>query len=98
MVKYLSSIHFPGDHDRCGMVNETLFAFRSKSIILAILVVALLPTLYDSVPVEQDWVQFFRPVTLAMLHGQNPYSIQDFHNAPWTLIPFIPLALMPDKV
>jgi hypothetical protein len=70
---------------------------RSKKLILAILILAALPILYYSVPIGQDWIQFFRPATLSLIHGQNPYAIQDFHNAPWTLIPFIPFALMPEK-
>ena len=68
---------------------------------LAILIVfaALgLYMLYQTPPTTEDWVRYFRPATWAMLHGQSPYRVQDFHNAPWTLLPFIPLALLPYKL
>jgi hypothetical protein len=68
---------------------------QSKRVILALLILASLPAIYYGVSIGQDWIQFFRPATLAFIHGQNPYDIRDFHNAPWTLIPFIPFALMP---
>ncbi len=76
----------------------TRFTHQSKTFILVILVLAILPLLYYSIPISQDWIQFYRPATLAFLRGQNPYSIRDFHNAPWTLIPFIPFALLPDRL
>ncbi|HLO18659.1 MAG TPA: hypothetical protein VK206_27760 [Anaerolineales bacterium] len=76
----------------------TLSTDRNKKIILIILVVAALPMLYYNVSVGQDWFQFFRPATLALVHGQNPYDIRDFNNAPWTLIPFIPFVLLPYQI
>jgi len=71
---------------------------RSKKIILAALILAALPVIYYGVPIGQDWIQFFKPATLALVHGGNPYDIRNFHNAPWTLIPFIPFALMPTRL
>ena len=56
---------------------------QSKRLILVLLILVALPSLYYSVSVGQDWYQFYRPATLALLHGQNPYGIHDFHNAPW---------------
>lgn len=70
----------------------------SKRIALAVLFLAALPVIYYGVPIGQDWVQFFRPATLAFVHGQNPYDVRDFNNAPWTLIPFIPFAVMPTRL
>lgn len=54
--------------------------------------------LYYMLPAGQDWMEFFRPATLAMLHGESPYSIKNFHNAPWTLLPFFPLAVLPHRL
>jgi len=70
-------------------------SLNPRVIILGLLILIALPVLYYGVPIGQDWIEFFRPATLSLIHGQNPYSIQDFHNAPWVLIPFIPFALMP---
>jgi hypothetical protein len=68
---------------------------RHKRLILILMILVALPSLYYSVSVGQDWYQFYRPATLALIQGQNPYDIRDFHNAPWALIPFIPFALVP---
>lgn len=71
------------------------FSHRSKTLVLIILLLAILPALYYNVSVGQDWYQFYRPATLALLHGQNPYDVPAFNNAPWALIPFIPFAVLP---
>lgn len=39
-----------------------------------------------------DWTVAFRPATLELLAGRNPYALGDFYNPPWVLLPFIPLA------
>lgn len=71
------------------------FTHRSKTLALILLVLTILPVLYYGVSVGQDWYQFYRPATLALLHGQNPYDVPAFNNAPWALIPFIPFAILP---
>jgi hypothetical protein len=44
-----------------------------------------------------DWLRCFRPATLQLIAGQNPYANGAcFYNAPWLLIPYIPLAFLPD--
>ena len=65
--------------------------------LIPILLIVLL-WLYYMLPAGQDWMVFFRPATLAILRGESPYSIKDFHNAPWTLLPFIPLAVLPHRL
>ena len=44
-----------------------------------------------------DWVMAYRPACLALLSGHSPYLItsERFANAPWALLPLIPLALLP---
>lgn len=47
-----------------------------------------------------DWRSTYRPATLALLHGQNPYRVDvapeaPFFAAPWGLLPLLPLALLP---
>ncbi len=53
---------------------------------------------YQYLPMGIDWVESFRPATLEFLAGHSPYSVTGFFNPPWTLIPFIPLALIPIKI
>ncbi|MBK6645026.1 MAG: hypothetical protein IPG44_04605 [Anaerolineales bacterium] len=47
-----------------------------------------------------DWRLTYRPAALALLRGQNPYSVEvspeaPFFAAPWGLLPLLPLALLP---
>lgn len=44
-----------------------------------------------------DWVWVFRPATHALLTWQSPYGIDGYFNAPWTLLPLIPFALLPEE-
>jgi hypothetical protein len=76
------------------LVRPTL---NAKIIMLIVLILIALPILYSGLPRGVDWPDNFRPAALAMLHGQSPYDRDDFHfyNAPWTLLPFIPFALLP---
>lgn len=72
--------------------------FNVRVIILIPTILIALWILYTNLPIGQDWIEFFRPATLTMLDGDSPYTIKDFNNAPWTLIPFIPFALMPYRL
>jgi len=49
-------------------------------------------------PSGVDWHLTFRPASLAVLSGQSPYSVEIFGLPPWGLIPFVPLALLPENV
>jgi hypothetical protein len=70
---------------------------RIKLIALAILLLAVLPILYTDVSTNHgwdDWTQSYRPAALTLLHGGSPYG-STYYNAPWTLLPLLPLALLP---
>lgn len=49
-----------------------------------------------------DWHLTFRPAILAMMSGRSPYNdpsvLAPFAGAPWVLIPFIPLAYLPEHL
>jgi hypothetical protein len=49
-------------------------------------------------PPAIDWTTAFRPATLALLSGRNPYENHLMIHAPWAMIPLIPLALLPESV
>jgi hypothetical protein len=49
-------------------------------------------------PPAIDWNIAFRPATLALLSGKNPYDNPWMIHAPWGLIPLIPLAILPESV
>lgn len=42
-----------------------------------------------------DWSMAFQPAAFELLHGHNPYLVENFFNAPWALLPLLPLALLP---
>jgi hypothetical protein len=51
-----------------------------------------------SFPMGADWSIYFRPAALQMIRFQTPYSIEGFYNPPWTLLPLIPFALLPERL
>jgi hypothetical protein len=50
------------------------------------------------VPAAIDWTITFRPAALTLLSGLSPYGRVYYVHAPWTLIPLIPLAILPEAV
>jgi hypothetical protein len=50
------------------------------------------------VPPAIDWTITFRPATLTLLSGLSPYGRVYYVHAPWTMIPLIPLAILPEAV
>jgi hypothetical protein len=75
--------------------RRKIFALSCASVSLALLAI-----IYANLPIEHswDWSNYFRPATLRLLSGQSPYHLKNFYNPPWTLIPLIPFALLPDKL
>ncbi len=49
-------------------------------------------------PYAIDWSTAFRPATLTLLSGGNPYENPLMIHAPWGMIPLIPLVLLPEAV
>jgi hypothetical protein len=56
----------------------------------------LVVTFWFLSPFAVDWHRVYRPASLGILSGQSPYQSGLYANAPWTLIPLIPLALLPE--
>jgi hypothetical protein len=44
-----------------------------------------------------DWVHVFRPAARTLLRWQSPYMTEGYFNAPWSLLPLLPLAFLPDN-
>lgn len=66
--------------------------------IVFIVAVGLSFVIAPFVPPAIDWTITFRPATLTLLSGLSPYGRVYYVHAPWTLIPLIPLALLPEAV
>ena len=43
-----------------------------------------------------DWDSTFRPAARMVLAGENPYTIATFRNVPWTILPLLPFAVLPE--
>lgn len=44
-----------------------------------------------------DLINYFLPAARALLRGQSPYTVPGFYSPPWALLPFVPLAWLPDR-
>lgn len=50
-------------------------------------------------PFAIDWHTSYRPAALAMLQGKSPFDeVKLFYAAPWSLIPVMPFALLPEDI
>lgn len=65
---------------------------------LTILVIGLIAIMSMYLPQAVDWHGAFRPATLEILHGRSPFNANGFYHAPWSLIPLIPLAVLPEPI
>ncbi len=63
--------------------------------VLLLLVVAVMAFV---LPPAVDFHNYFRPAAQGALHGISPYENAGFFNAPWALIPLIPIALLPESL
>lgn len=71
--------------------------------LLVIIFVSLVAVISSTRLSGIDWQDTYRPATLAMLQGRNPYALEvapeaPFFAAPWGLLPLVPLALLPLEV
>ncbi len=74
-----------------------------KALLLILVVLALIVAAMAAfLPPGVDWQYSFRPAVVELLSGHSPYRAAwdqyDFFNAPWALLPLIPLALLPVPV
>ncbi len=67
-------------------------------VIFTILGVLIIALAYMYLPVGVDYHGTFRPAPLALLRGESPYNGYGFFYPPWTLLPLIPIAILPEKL
>jgi len=73
--------------------NWLLIAFFT---IAGLLIVALI---YKYIPTGVDWTRNLRAGAVAILKGDNPYvTVRSFYNAPWSVVPVLPLAILPERL
>ena len=70
-----------------------------NNVIGLILIIASISILfYFTLPPAIDWQTAFRPAAKKLLSGDSPYHIDKFMNPPWTLVPLLPFAILPENV
>ena len=92
-------------------MNTALTYTRNNLRALLIILVALVlivAAMVKFLPPGVDWQYSFRPAVFDLLAGRSPYHLErgvqgswsqyTFLNAPWTLLPLIPLAVLPVPV
>ncbi len=67
-----------------------------KTTVVLIIAMIISVAVGQFLPSGIDWHESFRPASIALLAGQSPYSVETFYAAPWSLIPLLPLALLPE--
>ncbi len=80
------------------MARRWVFTKISPVYILIGCFVLFSAAIYAYMGSRFEWDDAFRPAALALIHGQSPYSVPTFLNAPWLLIPILPLALLPERL
>jgi len=66
--------------------------------LLGLTLVGLIAASALYLPRGVDWSFAFRPASLALLSGRSPYTVAAFLNPPWTLLPLLPLAILPEAI
>src|SRR5690554_118365 len=66
--------------------------------LVAVLIAVIVAAVAVYLPAPVDWRTAFRPAARAMLLTGDPYQVEGFFNPPWTVLPMIPLAFLPEQV
>jgi len=71
---------------------------RIKIAIIIVVLACLVAAFALLAPNAPDWHRVYRPASLTVLQGRSPFESNLFTNAPWVVIPLIPLALLPESL
>lgn len=66
--------------------------------LVAVLIAVIVAAVAVYLPAPVDWRTAFRPAARAMLLTGDPYQVEGFFNPPWTVLPMIPLAFLPEQI
>jgi hypothetical protein len=75
-------------------INKRLIVVALVLLAIGLLIVLL--SLYA--PTGIDWHDTFRPAAQELVLTGDPYRIEGYRYAPWTLLPFLPIAFLPERV
>ena len=77
------------------LLDHEKIVFR-VAIGLALFLVSL--GTYWFLPLGIDWANTYRPAAREVLSLRSPYNIAIYHSPPWSVIPILPLALLPERI
>jgi hypothetical protein len=91
------------EHSKLSSMTLAPALARLKShwclfLLLALLAGGLVVLLSLYLPPGVDWDLSYRPAALAVLQLRDPFQVPEYRNAPWALLPILPLALLPASV
>src|SRR5690606_20758783 len=90
--------HYHQEPNLMSLLKREQTAPAWQFALIAIIVVVLVAVVATLMPASIDWRTAFRPAAREMLATGNPYHVEGFFNPPWTVLPMIPLALLPERV
>ncbi len=67
-------------------------------VLLALAIVVITGIMTITLPPAVDWRTVFRPAARELISGRSPYNVEGFFNAPWALLPLVPLVLLPENI
>lgn len=76
-------------------LTRRLALLAGLALVAAILAVAVMS---PYLPAGIDWHDTFRPAARELLFLRNPYKVEGFSNPIWSLLPLVPVALLPENV
>ncbi len=71
---------------------------KYKNILAGLCIICLTILCIIFLPEGVDWVNTYRPASIALLNGQSPYTVDIYFAPPWALIPLLPFALLPEQI
>jgi len=66
--------------------------------LMVLVAIVLIGAMSVVLPPGIDWRDTFRPAARELFFGRNPYKIVGFYYPTWSLLPLIPLAVLPEQV
>ena len=77
-------------------ISKARHIYTWAAILFAFVMLSL--AVYLFLPIGMDWRNTYRPAAIRVLNLESPYLVSIFHSPPWTVLPIIPLALLPTQV
>ena len=72
--------------------------FNRQFAFIGILALIVFGSMILFLPPGIDWHGAFIPATKELIAGRSPFDVYGYYNAPWVLIPFIPLIFLPEPL